>query len=59
MENSWNCVFEFLWELCFVLLCVMFSCVFVTFPYDASGQVCYLILLIPDLWLLVYFYNQA
>ena len=27
----------------FVLLCVMFSCVFVTFPYGVMGQVWYLI----------------
>ena len=31
------------------LLYVMFSCVFVTFPYDVSGQVWYLIVLIPEL----------
>ena len=38
------------------LLCVMFSCVFVTFPYDVLGQVWYLIVLIPDLCLLPYFF---
>ena len=37
------------------LLCVMFSCVFDTFPYDVSGQVWYLIALIPDNCLLLYF----
>ena len=37
------------------LLCVMFPCVFVTFPYGVSGQVWYLIVLISDLCLLVYF----
>ena len=31
------------------LLCVMFSCVFVSFPYGDSGQVWYLIVSIPDL----------
>ena len=34
------------------LLCVMFSCVFFTFQYGVLGQVCYLIVLIPDLCLL-------
>ena len=38
------------------LLYVMFSCVFVTFPYDVLGQVWYLIVLIPYLCLLFYFY---
>ena len=33
------------------LLCVMFSCVFVTFPYGVPGQVWYLIISIPDLCL--------
>ena len=37
------------------LLCVMFPCVFVTFPYDASGQVWYLIVSIPDLCIFLYF----
>ena len=36
------------------LLCVTFSCVFVTFPYAISGQVWYLIELIPDLCLILY-----
>ena len=31
------------------LLCVMFSCAFVTFPYGVAGQVWYLIVSIPDL----------
>ena len=31
------------------LLCMMFLCVFVTFPYGVSGQVWYLIVSIPDL----------
>ena len=35
------------------LLCVMFSCVFVTFPYFFSGQVWYLIVSITDLCLLL------
>ena len=38
------------------LLCVMFSCVFVTFPYDDMGQVWYLMVSIPDISLLPYFY---
>ena len=37
------------------LLCVMFSCRFVTFPCGVLGQVWYLIVLIPDLCLLSYF----
>ena len=34
------------------LLFVMFSCVFVTFPYGVLGQVWYLIVSIPDFLLL-------
>ena len=44
------------------LLCVMFSCAFVTFPYDFQGQVWYLIVSIPDLCHLPYFgsnYNNS
>ena len=37
------------------LLCGMFSCVFVTFPYGVLGQVWYLIVSIPDRCLLPYF----
>ena len=37
------------------LLYVMFSCVFVTFPYDILCQMWYLIVSIPDLCLLPYF----
>ena len=37
------------------LLCVKFSCAFVTFPYGVLGQVWYLMVLIPDLCLLPYF----
>ena len=37
------------------LLCVMFSCVFVTFPYGVQGQGWLLIVLIPDLCRLLYF----
>ena len=40
------------------LMCVMFSCAVVTFPYGVLGQVCYLIVLIPDLCLLPYFNNK-
>ena len=38
-----------------VLLYVMFTCVFVTLPYDVLGQLWYLIVQIPDLCLLSYF----
>ena len=39
----------------FALLCVMFSCVLVTFPYGVLAQVWwYLILSIPDLCLLTF-----
>ena len=38
-----------------VLLCVMFSCVIVTFPYDVPGQVWYVIVSFPDFCLLLYF----
>ena len=37
------------------ILNVMFYCVFVTFPCGVLGQVCYLIVSIPDLCLLTYF----
>ena len=37
------------------LLYVMFSCVFVTLPFNVLGQVWYLIVLIPVLCLLPYF----
>ena len=37
------------------LLCVMFSCVFITFPCRVLGQVWYLIVSISDLCLLSYF----
>ena len=44
------------WERADLLasLFVMFSCVFVTFPYDVLGQVRYLIVLIPDLCYVLY-----
>ena len=38
-----------------LLLFVMFSCTFVTFPCGILGQVWYLIVLIPDLCPLSYF----
>ena len=41
----------------FALLCVMFSCVFVSFLYGVSGHVWYLIVSIPDFCLLIYFCN--
>ena len=39
------------WETAYhlSLLCIMFPCVFVTFPYGVSGHVWYLIVAIPDL----------
>ena len=37
-------------------LFVMSNCVFVTFPCSIQGQVCYLIVLIPDLCLYSYFH---
>ena len=37
-------------------LCVVLSCVFVTFPYCVPGQVWYLIVSIPDLCLPLYIY---
>ena len=39
------------------LLCVMFSCVFVTFPHGVLNQVWYLIVSILDLCSLSYFNN--
>ena len=39
------------------LLCVIFSCIFVTFQYSVLGKVWYLIVSIPDRCLLPYFYN--
>ena len=47
------------WERADLLasLYVMFSSVFVTFPYSVLGQVWYLIVSIPDLCLLSYFEN--
>ena len=46
-----------LWERAglLALLCVMFPCVFVTFPYGVSGQVWFLIISIPDICLFLYF----
>ena len=45
------------WEKADLLafLCVMSSCVFVTFPYGLLCQVWYLIVSITDLYLLPYF----
>ena len=36
------------------LLCVMFLCVFVIFPYDVMSQMCYSIVLVPGLCLLYF-----
>ena len=48
------------WERAALLapLCVMFSCVIVSFPNVALGKMWYLIELIPDLCLLFYFYIE-
>ena len=45
------------WEMVklLALLCVMFSCVFVTFPCGVLSQMKYLIVSIPDLYPLTYF----
>ena len=45
------------WEIAdlLALLYVMFSCVFDTFRYGVLGQVWYLIVSNPDLFLLIYF----
>ena len=40
----------------FALFCVVFSSVSVTFPYGVLVQVWYLIVMIPDLCILLYFY---
>ena len=47
------------WEKANLLavLVVMFSCVFVTFPCGALGQMWYLVVLLPDLCLLTYYNN--
>ena len=42
-----------------VLLYVIFSCVFFTFPYSVLGQVWFLIVSIPDLCLLLYFAHNC
>ena len=42
--------------LTYLLSFVMFNCVFVTFPCGIPGQVCYLIVLIPALCCLSYFF---
>ena len=41
------------------LLCVVFSCVFVTFLYGVLGQVWYLIVLIPELCLPLNFHYKV
>ena len=40
------------------LLCVIISCVFVTFPCGVLGRVWYLIVSIPDIFLPLYFYTH-
>ena len=37
---------------------VVFNCVFVTFPYGILGQVLYLIVSIPDICHISFFFNQ-
>ena len=39
------------------LLCVVFSCIFVIFPYGVPGQAWNLIISIPDLYLPLYYSN--
>ena len=48
------------WERADLLahLYVMFSCVFVTFPYGFLGQMWYFIVSIPDICLLPYFTSK-
>ena len=40
------------------LLCVLISCIRVTFSYGVHFQVWYLIVSIPDIWLLFHFDNS-
>ena len=49
------------WEMAdlLALLCGRFSCVFVCFKYGFLDQVWYLIVLIPDLCLPLYSFNQV
>ena len=55
--NKMSCLFfEALWSSgIMTLICVVFSCVFVTFPYGVPGQVWHLIVSIPDFCLPLYF----
>ena len=41
--------------LLLALLCVVYSCVFVTFPYGMPVRVWYLVVMVPDLCLPLYF----
>ena len=41
------------------LLFVMFNCIFVTFPCDILDQIRYLIVSIPDLCRVSYYYKQG
>ena len=54
-----SCLFLAAWERAdlFAYMCVVFSCIFVTFPYGIRGQVWYLIqiVLTPDLYLPITF----
>ena len=53
----WPCG-HLLTDLLVALLCLTFSCVFVTFPYGVLGQVWNWIVWIPNLSLLSYFVNN-
>ena len=62
MPSTVHCSFVVTcWEMAnlLVLVYVMFSCVFVTYPYGVLGQVWYLIVSIPDLCLLTYFNEMS
>ena len=51
------CLVVTCWDMAdlLALLCVMFSCAFVTFPYGVMGRVWYLIVLIPELCFFSYY----
>ena len=56
LSVSWSLVIT-CWDLG-SLVCDVFLCFFVTFPYDDLGQVWYLIVSIPDLCLLPYWMDE-
>ena len=53
------CFVAICWERADLLAFVMFNCTFVTFPCGILGQAWYLIVLIPDLCPLSYFYTNT